>query len=229
MSRTTIIYLLLFVLACFCPAAIINAKHRATPLKQGEPIERTITRGKTHPYSVRLEQDQFLQVVTDQHGIEVAMKANAPDGKQVGEASSPGRTNGTEGMTLVARVPGLYQISVTAFEQAGNSGRYEIRILDLRQATKAEMDAVGSQDAIKTKGIALLNETAETIQQIRLPETAYGKRYRWPNFCGLPTKSTPENSSPEQPPASMNTRPPSLWTILIIFRSIKRSSSYAVT
>ena len=179
MPRKTALTLLLVMVACVWQLTNVGAQN-VTPLRQGEPIERAIAQGETHLYSVRLEKDQFLQLVVDQRGVDVVVRVNGPDGKRLGEYDTPNGANGPEGVTLVAHDPGLYQVEVAPLGQAGSaaSGRYEIRIVDLRAATREELAAVNGRDVAKTKGVALLDETAATIQQIRSPNTRVRAQFR---------------------------------------------------
>jgi hypothetical protein len=169
--RTLPLFFLL--LTCLCFTSTVGAQTGAASLRPGEPVERTIARGETHIFNVSLKQDQFLQVVVDQRGIDVVVRVFSPDGKSLGEFDSPNGTSGPEGASLVSQVPGLYRIDVSPLEQQGNpaSGRYEIRILDLRSATKDELERAKNRETFRRKGLALLIEVADSIQQIRLPET----------------------------------------------------------
>ena len=96
-----------------------------------------------------------------------------PDGNSLGEFDSPNGATGPENLSLVSKANGLYRIDVSPLEQEGNpaGGRYEIRILDLRPATEGELEAANNREAAKRKGLALLFEVADSLQQIRLPET----------------------------------------------------------
>lgn len=142
-------------------------------LQPGTPVERTIGRGETHSFGISLEQNQFLQFVVDQRGIDVVVRTFAPDGKPLGAFDSPNGADGPENVALIAKVPGVYRIEVVPLEQHENtaSGRYEIKILDLRAATKQELQSGTDKQAIKDKGLALLAEVADGLQGIRLPET----------------------------------------------------------
>ena len=173
MTRAKGSSLLFLVIASFSFGAAVHAQSAPTSLRPGQPIERTIAQGETHAFGVRLEQNQFLQVVVDQRGIDVVVRVFAPDGKRLGEFDSPNGANGPEGVSLVAHDTGLYRIEVAPLgqDQRTASGRYEIRILDLRQATKEELESANGREAAQNKGIALLVKVAEMLPQIRLPET----------------------------------------------------------
>jgi hypothetical protein len=165
--------LLFLVLTCLSYSTISRAQAVTAPLRVGEAVERTIKRGEAHAFNVSLKEDDFLQIAVDQRGIDVVVRVFSPDGKSLGEFDSPTGASGQEGVSLVAHLPGLYRIDVSPLEQQENtaSGRYEIRILDLRPATTEELNSAKSQETSRARGLALLLEVANSLQQIRLPET----------------------------------------------------------
>ncbi len=173
MSRQKALPLLFFLLICPSYIAAIGPQAGAPSLRLGEPFERTIKRGETHTFSVSLKPDQFMQLIVDQRGIDIVVRAFSPDGKSLGEFDSPNGASGPEGVSFVAKVNGLYRIDVSPLEQESNpaSGRYEIKILDLRPATKDELDTANNRERARRKGLALLFEVADSLQQIHLPET----------------------------------------------------------
>ncbi|MGI8654218.1 MAG: hypothetical protein ACR2LC_03250 [Pyrinomonadaceae bacterium] len=174
---TFVLLLLLSLLTCPLAAAARGAVDAqtapSTTLQNGTAVERTIGRGETQSFGVSLERNQFLQFVVDQRGIDVVVRTFAPDGKRLGQFDSPNGTDGPENVSLIAKVSGVYRIEVAPLEQQENtaSGRYEIKILDLRAATKQELQSGADKQAIKDKGLALLAEVADGLQGIRLPET----------------------------------------------------------
>lgn len=172
MRHTKALPLVLILFICLSQAPTSAAQDGPSSLRLGEPIERTITRGETHSFTVSLKEDQYLQVVVDQRGIDVVVRVFSPGGKSLGEFDSPNGERGPEGVSIVSQAPGFYRIDVAPLGQEGTptSGRYEIRILDLRPASKDELDRARNRDAARRKGLALLLEAADTLQQIRLPE-----------------------------------------------------------
>jgi len=141
-------------------------------LQPGTPIERTLAAGQSHTYNIRLEQDQLLHLVVDQRGIDVVVRAFSPAGRQLGEFDSPNGTSGPEDVTLIAATSGVYRIEVAPLSGYENpSGRYEIKILEIRKATEQELQAGTNQEVIKAKGLALLSEAIQNFPQLRRPQT----------------------------------------------------------
>lgn len=172
MLRST--FLIFFViLICLVPIGGIRAQSETASLQQGIPIERVLARGQSHSFTINLEQDQFLQFVVDQHGIDVIVRVFSPEGKSLGEFDSPNGTEGPENVSLVAVTAGVYRIEVAPLGQMENfaPGRYEIKIVELRRATDQELQASNNQEVLKARGLALLTEIADSFSQIRLPQT----------------------------------------------------------
>jgi hypothetical protein len=156
-------------------AQIANAQAGPTSLQPGTPIERTLTAGQSHSYTINLEQDQFLRVVVDQRGIDVVVRAFSPTGQRLGEFDTPNGTSGPEDVTLIAETAGAYRIEVSPLSGYDNpSGRYEIKIVELRKATEQELQAGKNQEVLKAKGLALLIEATQALPQLRRPQTRAG-------------------------------------------------------
>jgi hypothetical protein len=163
--------LLFSILISVSTVAAVNAQTET--LRPGESIERTIVRGKPHGFTISLEREQFLQLVVEQHGVDVVVNVVSPDGKSLGAFDSPNGTEGPENVSLVTDAAGVYRIVVLPLEHEENttSGRYVIRIKELRAATGVELETIKSREKVKAKGVALLAETAEGLALIRLTET----------------------------------------------------------
>src|SRR6266852_4559258 len=139
MRKARCILLLLFLSFPF-NADQLSAQSAATSIQPGTPIERALSAGQTHSFSVSLEQDQLLQLVVDQRGIDVVVRVFSPAGKSLGEFDSPNGNEGPDNVSLISVTSGVYRIDVAPLDQVEDAppGRYEIRILELRRATEQE-------------------------------------------------------------------------------------------
>ena len=143
-----------------------------TALQANAPVERTLGPGQTHEFTVTLEANAFIQLVVEQRGIDVVVRTYTPEGKALGEFDSPNGNDGPEHASFVTAAAGNYLIAVSPLDTANSSsGRYEIKILEVRQATEQEIKASRSLEIVKAKGIALLLELEGTITQIQSPFT----------------------------------------------------------
>lgn len=169
MRRFTNVFL--SVLIGFAFAHSTNAQ--SDSLQPGSAVERTLASGQRHTFTINLEQDQFLEFVIEQHGIDVIVRVFSPEGKSLGEFDSPNGTEGPENVSLTSASAGVYRIEVAPLGQFENvpTGRYEIKIVELRRATEQELQAGKNQEILKARGLALLAELADGFSQIRLPQT----------------------------------------------------------
>jgi CHAT domain-containing protein len=126
-------------------------------LEQGKPIERELAGGEVHAYSVQMTEGQFLSVIVDQRGIDVAVTLLGPDGKQIEAIDSPTGTTGPEPVSVLAKASGLYRIEVRSPDKQAHAGRYEVRIEALRDATPEDKKF----GRIKDLAVTLANVKAE--------------------------------------------------------------------
>ncbi len=107
-------------------------------LEIGKPIEREMRGGQSHTYQIALDAGQYLYVVVEQRGIDVAVQVIAPDGKPLMEVDSPNGAQGDEPVMLIAEAAGIYRLTVVSLEEAVPAGKYEIRVRELRAATATD-------------------------------------------------------------------------------------------
>ena len=166
MGRLRALLLLPFLICASLPA------HAQTSLQINTPIDRTIGPGQTQEFSVTLEENIFIQFVVEQQGIDVYVKVFSPEGKALGDFDSPNGNDGPEPVSFVAATAGSYRIMVSPLDPVGTaSGRFQIKILEMRAATEQEIKVSQSQQIVKAKGVALLLDLEETITQIQSPIT----------------------------------------------------------
>ncbi|HJS24494.1 MAG TPA: PPC domain-containing protein [Pyrinomonadaceae bacterium] len=152
-----------------CSALTVSAQ---TTLQLGTPIERTLGPGQVHEFTVNLEENNFIQLVVDQRGIDVYVKVSSPAGKNLGEYDTPNGSEGPEHVSFLAAAAGTYRIAISPLGTSDQTtGRYEIKLLEVRQATDQELKANKNLEEVKAKGIALLAEIETTISEIKSPSS----------------------------------------------------------
>ncbi len=166
---------------CFSALLLLSAawpvanqsRGSAFSLQPGPPIERVLSAGQSHAYTINLEKGQFVEVIVDQHGIDVVIRTFSASGQRLGEFDSPNGANGPENVGIAASVAGEYRLEVVPLDPSRNvqPGRYEIRIAEVRTATEEELKASRSQELLKAKGLALLQDVARSADQFRRPAT----------------------------------------------------------
>lgn len=160
---------LLLALTCTIEAQL---PREITNLQLGNSISRTVSRGQGYRFNIALEQDQFAQIVVDQHGVDLIVRTLGPDNKPLGEFDSPNGTDGPEIARIAALTPGTYAIDVSPLDpNLERGGRFDIRVTELRRATETELRAGKSQDILKARGVELVNSVASLVTEIRNPQT----------------------------------------------------------
>jgi CHAT domain-containing protein/tetratricopeptide (TPR) repeat protein len=147
-------------------------------LELGKPVEREISGGQSHPYKVTMISGQYLHVVVAQRGIDIAVALFAPDGKKISEVNSDPLIEGSETVSMIAEASDAYLIEVRPPEKTAKTGRYEIKVEELRAPTvedkyrvagesvfrEAEQLKVGTLEA-KRKSIEKYHEAMELYRK----------------------------------------------------------------
>src|SRR5215510_2441545 len=124
-------------------------------LELGKPIQRELSGGQTHSYKITMISGQYLHVVVAQRGIDMAVALFAPDGKKISEADSEHLIEGSETLSAIAEAPGAYLIEARSPEKTARTGRYEIKVEELRTAA--------AEDKYRVAG-ELISREAEQLQ-----------------------------------------------------------------
>src|SRR5437868_4974301 len=107
--------------------------------------ERELKGGETHSYRLALTAGQFFYAHVEQKEIDVSIAVFAPDGRQIADTDSPNDRWGTEPVLLVADKSGDYRVEIRSPNSRVAPGRYEIRIVSLREATAADKSLASAQ------------------------------------------------------------------------------------
>ncbi|HSE19264.1 MAG TPA: CHAT domain-containing tetratricopeptide repeat protein [Pyrinomonadaceae bacterium] len=127
-------------------------------------VERELKGGETQSYRIVLAAGQFLHAVVEQKDIDVVTAVFGPDGKQLTESNSPNDRWGTEAVILVASVPGEYRVDVRSPNNNAQPGRYEIKIIALREATAIDKGHAAAQAAFDEARKLRFQQTAASRQ-----------------------------------------------------------------
>src|SRR5262245_10999620 len=117
------------------PAQAAASERDASPsaqesisLEPDKPIERELSGGQSHSYKITAISGQYLHIVVEQRGIDVAVALFTPDGKKIDEVDGERAAVGAETMLAIAEAAGAYTIEARSPEKMAKTGRYEIRI-----------------------------------------------------------------------------------------------------
>lgn len=167
--RIRALILLPFLVCSSFPSA--RAQSSGT-LQPGVPIERSLGPGQVHEFTVNSKANSYVQLVVEQKGIDVVVNISSPDGKDLKQCDTPNGADGVEQVSFLATESGKYRIAISPLNKDDTTtGRYQIKLIEAREATEEEIEASKNREAAKAKGIALLLELREAISQIRSPHT----------------------------------------------------------
>ncbi len=142
-----------------------QAMKDAIDLETGKPIERELKSGEIHTYQVSLRVNQFLKVVVDQRGIDVAVSLFGPDGKKIAEANISFLTQVQESISVISDAAGSYRLEVRSLDNSVHAGRYEIKIEEIRSATQQDSVRVAAEREIAQAEQLRSQGTAETFRR----------------------------------------------------------------
>jgi CHAT domain-containing protein/Tfp pilus assembly protein PilF len=118
-------------------------------LEPGKPVERELSGGQSHSYKIKAVSGHYLHIGVEQRGIDVAVALFTPDGKKIGEADGEQVTVGSEAISAIAEAAGAYGIEVRSPEKTARTGRYEIKVEELREATAEDKCRVAAEAAFR--------------------------------------------------------------------------------
>jgi hypothetical protein len=157
-----------FVICCLATTAAAQDQ----PLQLNTPIDQQLAPNESHTYTLTLEENMLAQLVVEQHGIDVVVKVASPNGKSLGDFDSPNGGEGPENVSFVGITAGAYKITVAPLTPGeGSAGQYQIKVIELRQATEQEIKTSKNLEVVKTKAVALFDEIEGMIEEARTPQT----------------------------------------------------------
>jgi CHAT domain-containing protein/tetratricopeptide (TPR) repeat protein len=128
------------------------------------PVERELAGGQTHSYRLTLQAGQYLYVVVEQKGIDVAMALFAPDGAKVTESILPDILQGRKTIRTITEQGGNYRLEIRSKNKAAIAGRYEVQIYTLREATQQDRTRLTVRKIVEEANHLQEQGTAESLK-----------------------------------------------------------------
>ncbi|HMB52801.1 MAG TPA: CHAT domain-containing tetratricopeptide repeat protein [Thermoanaerobaculia bacterium] len=100
----------------------------------GHAFERELPTGGRHGYRLDLAAGTFVELVVEQHGIDVVVELSGPDGERLIRVDSPTGGSGEERLRAVTADAGSHRLEVAAPWSHGETGTYALRVEMLRAA-----------------------------------------------------------------------------------------------
>ena len=184
MRKTSLHFLLqisVLLVICIAPAA----GQTPTELPTLSAAHRELKGGESHAFQISLTSGQFLHAIVEQENVDVITVTFAPDGKQLTESDSPNGVWGSEPILLVATLSGEYRVEVRSPDKKAPAGRYNIKIIALREATEIDKGHAAAQIAFDEgqklagqQNAAATRTSIENYEQALPLFRAAGDKYR---------------------------------------------------
>src|SRR6185369_17071525 len=81
------------------------------PLESGRTIEKTVSAGQTHSFTIDAKAGQYLHVIVDQRGVDLVVTLFGPDGAKIVDIDQT-EAFGAEIVLGVIQVAGEYRLDV---------------------------------------------------------------------------------------------------------------------
>ena len=158
LSFTSLIIVLLL-------ATFANATIPLIPNQQ--PITGEISQDKIDSYELKLEANDYMELVVEQQLSNLKVILLAPDGKQLYETDLLYPHQGAEKLVWIAQFSGNYQIQIQRGSEAGNpeTGSYRVKVEQLRAARVQDRDRVSiwhRAEAESEAATALFGQSTES-------------------------------------------------------------------
>jgi CHAT domain-containing protein len=119
-------------------AALAHTSQDKIALSPGATIEHEIAGGELHTYSIALAAGDFLRLVVKEQRIALTLSIKDPQGKTVLEGRSAIGSPDQKVLSIVSSLAGDYQLKLLPLRKDATRGRYELRIEELRPATRQD-------------------------------------------------------------------------------------------
>ena len=123
--KKNIIFLFSVVLIV-CFSLPLKSQDKQSELILGKKVSELLKAGEKHKYIVKLEKDQFAFFRLEQKGVDAMITTFDHDGKKIESFDSPNGRKGDELVTLFTGKKGSYVLEVTALEEKGHLGNYDL-------------------------------------------------------------------------------------------------------
>ncbi len=114
-------------------------------ITSGTPIEREIAGSEAHSHRLSASAGEFIRVVIDQRGVDVALALFAPDEKPIAEAVILSGAFDVKRLSFIAEMSGEYKLTVRPLGASAARGAYAIRIAEQRRAIATDLNQVSAE------------------------------------------------------------------------------------
>lgn len=117
----------------------------AFPLAPEAPVEREITKGEIHTYSLAVPAGHFVQVVVEQHGVDVELVLRDAEDEELLHRDSLHGASGRDRLSTITEQGGRLTLEIRTGHAEPDS-RYELRLVALRPAREPDRLLAQAED-----------------------------------------------------------------------------------
>jgi CHAT domain-containing protein/Tfp pilus assembly protein PilF len=130
----------------------------------GVHVERTIDKSGSDTIRIPLAAHQFVRIEAVQNGADFAVTLRDPQGHALMQADSINSRYGPETVIAVTESAGDYTLEVKAGNPSDLPARYELRLIELREAKPGDQEIVAAHRAYAEAEQLRVQQTAEGIR-----------------------------------------------------------------
>jgi CHAT domain-containing protein/Tfp pilus assembly protein PilF len=118
-------------------------------LTSGATVRAALSSAQVHRYEVALSRGDYLQLIVEQQGTDVALRVLDPRGELAAAVDAVDDLFEPETLALIAEDAGTYRIEIRRSASAPLRGRYAIRVDEMRPALSQDKDRVDAERAFQ--------------------------------------------------------------------------------
>jgi len=119
-----------------------NCSRNSSPdknhLTMENPVTDRIMNDQVHTYTAELEKGQFVNLLVEQHDVDVITRVFTPNDELIGEFDTPTSGRGTEAIRIGTDAAGEYRIEIYTLSERAEPGEYKLEIAALRPLTERD-------------------------------------------------------------------------------------------
>jgi CHAT domain-containing protein/tetratricopeptide (TPR) repeat protein len=154
------------------PPASEPVEHQVGLLEPGHAVERELKGGETDVFQIDMHAGEFLHVVVQKKGIDVALQLFAPDGSVLVQMYSSNGGWGPVPASLVAEVAGSYTLKILPLNRTAAPARYSVSLDPPRQPTASDQTRLAAERALMAGNRLATPGTKESTQAFEQFQTA---------------------------------------------------------
>lgn len=133
-------------------------------LETGKSIQRELAGAERHSYQIILRAHEFIHVVVEQRGINVAVAIFEPSGTQITEIVSRTAAEGQEHVLFITVVPGNYLLDIYSSDKQA-SGGYQVRLEEKHLAKSQDRNRLAAYRMVAEGQHLFAQATAPSLRK----------------------------------------------------------------